>query len=153
MDENPNNETNPDLEELGLEGNEALDVLEFTLDKLLDVANVDQVYGEPVQQGNATIIPAAEVLAALGMGVGSGYGEGPSTGEEGKPSGGGGSGSGGGAGGRTLSRPVAVIIADANGVRVEPVVDVTKVALAALTAGGFMIGMIARMGRRRWRKD
>ncbi len=153
MDENPNNETNPDLEELGLEGNEALDVLEFTLDKLLDVANVDQVYGEPVQQGNATIIPAAEVLAALGMGVGSGYGEGPSTGEEGKPSGGGGSGSGGGAGGRTLSRPVAVIIADANGVRVEPVVDVTKVALAALTAGGFMIGMIARMGRRRWRKE
>jgi uncharacterized spore protein YtfJ len=153
MDENPINETNPDLEELGLEDNEALDVLEFTLDKLLDVANVDQVYGEPLQQGNATIIPAAEVLAAVGMGVGSGRGEGPSTGEEGKPSGGGGSGSGGGAGGRSLARPVAVVISDQNGVRVEPVLDVTKVALAALTAGGFMIGMIARMNRRRWRNE
>jgi hypothetical protein len=45
---------------------------------------------------------------------------------------------GGGGGGRTLARPVAIIIMDAEGVRVEPVVDPTKIALAALTTAGFM---------------
>jgi uncharacterized spore protein YtfJ len=58
-----------------------------------------------------------------------------------------GGGGGGGGGGRILSRPVAVIIADEDGVRVEPVFDRTKVALAALTAFGFIFGMMARMSR------
>ena len=49
-----------------------------------------------------------------------------------------GTGVGGGGGGRTLARPVAIIIMDAEGVRVEPVVDPTKIALAALTTAGFM---------------
>jgi uncharacterized spore protein YtfJ len=56
-----------------------------------------------------------------------------------------GGGSGGGGGGTGFSRPVAVIIASPQGVRVEPVFDITKVILAALTAVGFMIGMVARM--------
>jgi uncharacterized spore protein YtfJ len=60
-----------------------------------------------------------------------------------------GKGNGGGGGGRILSRPVAVVIASPEGVRVEPVVDITKVALAGLTALGFMIGMMFRMSRRR----
>jgi len=48
-----------------------------------------------------------------------------------------------------FSRPVAVIIAAPEGVRVEPVVDVTKIGLAALTAAGFMFGMWMRMARPR----
>jgi uncharacterized spore protein YtfJ len=56
-----------------------------------------------------------------------------------------GMGSGGGGGGYTFSRPVALVIASADGVRVEPVLDVTKIALAALTTAGFMLGMMARM--------
>jgi uncharacterized spore protein YtfJ len=58
---------------------------------------------------------------------------------------GGGEGTGGGGGGRSFARPVAVIIASPDGVRVEPVVDVTKIALAAFTAGAFMVGMFLRM--------
>ena len=38
-------------------------------------------------------------------------------------------------------------LADEDGVRVEPVFDRTKVALAALTAFGFIFGMMARMRR------
>jgi uncharacterized spore protein YtfJ len=60
-----------------------------------------------------------------------------------------GEGFGGGGGGRVFSRPVAVIIAAPEGVRVEPVVDVTKIGLAALTAAGFMFGMWMRMTRPR----
>jgi uncharacterized spore protein YtfJ len=72
------------------------------------------------------------------MGFGSGSG-----GDEG--GGGSGTGGGGGGGGRVLSRPVAMIIVSPDGVEVEPVVDITKIALAALTAGGFMMGMFMRM--------
>jgi len=122
---------------------------EDTMNKFLDTASVDAVYGIPVQHGETLVIPTAEILSgmAFGIGYGSGTGEPPKKeGEEDQPATVvGGSGGGGGGGGRIFSRPVAVIIASPEGVRVEPIVDVTKVALAALTAFGFMAGMIARM--------
>ena len=119
---------------------DAIDTVQDTLDKFLDAANVYAVYGEPVYQGDTAIIPTAEVLSAMGFGVGSGYGRGSEDNDSGQ-----GGGGGGGGGGRILSRPVAVIVASPEGVRVEPVVDVTKIALAALTAAGFMVGMLVRM--------
>lgn len=117
-----------------------LDMVESTMDGLLAAASVEAVYGEPIKQRDILIIPAAEVLAVAGFGVGAGAG--PSDSEESS-----GTGSGGGGGGRAFSRPVAVIISSSEGVRVEPVVDLTKIALAALTAFVFMIGMSARFRR------
>jgi uncharacterized spore protein YtfJ len=58
-----------------------------------------------------------------------------------------GNGGGGGGGGRIFSRPVAVIVASPQGVEVKPVLDTTKIALAAVTAFGFMFSMMARMRR------
>lgn len=145
------NELNPaDMEISSLDT--GMDVVEMTLDKFLDTAHVDVVYGEPIQHGDTTIIPCAEVLTGLVFGVGYGMGQGPKQPENEEEQAEGnngsfGSGGGGGGGGRTLSRPVAVIVASPEGVRVEPVVDVTKIALAALTAFGFMVGMVARMSR------
>ncbi len=52
---------------------------------------------------------------------------------------------GGGGGGFAQSRPVAVIVIDRDGVRVEPVVDVTKLGLAALTVFGSFLFLISRM--------
>jgi uncharacterized spore protein YtfJ len=126
-----------------IEETEAVGMIQETMDKFLDTANVYAVYGEPVQHGDTAIIPTAEVLSVMGFGVGSGRGPSSVADDTGNVNGG--SGSGGGGGGRVLSRPVAVIVASPEGVRVEPVLDVTKIALAALTAGGFMVGMIARM--------
>jgi uncharacterized spore protein YtfJ len=120
-----------------------LDLIQNTMDEFLATADVHAVYGEPIEHGSTLIIPAAEVLCGMGFGVGSGSGSG--SGEDGSPAAGSGSGSGGGGGGRVFSRPVAVVISDSDGVRVEPVVDATKIALAALTAAGFMVGMILRM--------
>jgi uncharacterized spore protein YtfJ len=116
--------------------------------EFLDTASVERVYGTPLQHGDTTIIPAAEVLVALGFGLGAGGG-GPC--EPGSSQQQAGYGSGGGGGGRTLSRPVAVIVASPAGVRVEPVVDPTKIVLAALTTFGFMIGLIMRMKSTRMR--
>jgi uncharacterized spore protein YtfJ len=118
-----------------------LDLIQNTMDEFLATADVHAVYGEPIEHGSTLIIPAAEVLCGMGFGVGSGSG----SEEDGSPAAGSGSGSGGGGGGRVFSRPVAVVISDSDGVRVETVVDATKIALAALTAAGFMVGMILRM--------
>ncbi len=115
---------------------------ERTFDRALEVADVDTVFGEPIRQGETTIIPAAEVIT--GFGFGFGFGRGSDSGDEPRHEGGGG---GGGGGGSVMARPVAAIVASPDGVRVEPVIDVTKVALAAITAGGFMLATWLGMAR------
>jgi uncharacterized spore protein YtfJ len=117
---------------------QAIDMVQETLETFLESADVNKVFAEPVEHEGVVIIPAAEVVA--GMGFGAGYGAGGPVNEDSS-----GSGGGGGGGGKVFARPVAVIIADKNGVRVEPVMDPTKIALTALTAFGFVFGAIARM--------
>ena len=50
-------------------------------------------------------------------------------------------------GGVAVGRPVAAISVGPNGVRVEPVVDATKIALAFFTMLGSMLIMLGRMRR------
>lgn len=134
--------TNMNEEDMGYD--DAANVIQETMDTFLGAANVDAVYGEPIEKDGTLIIPSAEVVSLAGFGLGTGYGSNEGA-EEGDIKVGGGG--GGGGGGRVLSRPVAVIIASSDGVRVEPVVDPTKIALAFFTTLGFMVGMIARMKR------
>jgi uncharacterized spore protein YtfJ len=147
---------------------QSLEFMNNTMKTFLSAASVDAVYGKPIKAGDTVIIPTAEVLSGMGFGMGGGSGSGPasvsdgddddedetmeetadeSADESAAPNMAGGSGVGGGGGGRILSRPVAIIIASPEGVRVEPVVDVTKIGLAMFTAIGFMVGMLARMRR------
>lgn len=118
-------------------------IVQETLSKLIDAADVTKVYGRPIKQGDVAVIPASENLTLMGFGVGAGGGA------ESSENGAVGTGGGGGGGGRTLSRPVAIIVVTSEGAYIEPVVDLTKVALAAITAAGFMFGMIFRMKRKR----
>ncbi|HJS29557.1 MAG TPA: spore germination protein GerW family protein [Anaerolineales bacterium] len=126
---------------LGAEAQMAVKSIQDTLDKFLETADVAKVYGERVKNGDVTLIPAGEVICAMGFGMGGGSGSGGENGGTGE-------GVGGGGGGWAQSRPVAVIIASPSGVRVEPVIDVTKIGLAALTAAGFMAATLLRMTRR-----
>lgn len=107
--------------------------------RLFDVARTDAVFGEPLTRGESTVIVASEL--AVGMGVGFGGGEG------GDPGGENGSGGGGGGGGYALGRPVAVVTVNAQGVRVTPVFDLTKVAIAGITALGAMFIAYRQMTR------
>lgn len=122
----------------------ALDTIEQVMDSLHAVASVEAVYGTPVKQRDTLIIPAAEVVAFSGFGAGQGYG-----GPENGPSTPGGAGGGGGGGGSAHARPVAVIIVSPEGVRVDPVFDLTKIALAGVTLAAFAVGMLARMSKMR----
>jgi uncharacterized spore protein YtfJ len=115
--------------------------LEF-LEKLLDVAQPEKVFGQPQTYGEYTIITASEAVAGMAYGFAVGGGEGSMEDEEGSGSG---SGGGGGGGGGSSSRPVAVISVGPRGVTVEPVIDATKIMLAMFTALGSMLVMLARM--------
>src|SRR5207302_5035665 len=99
--------------------------VEQVMTELVRSANVNAVFGQPVEREGATVIPCSEIAVGLGMGTGSGPVD-----EQGNSTG-----SAGGAGGGSRGRPVAVIVMTREGVRIEPVLDLTKVALAAFTTG------------------
>ena len=109
-----------------------------TVSQLFDVYKAGVIFGEPTTIGDTTVITASEVQ--VGMGIGFGYG----SGGEGATSGEGG---GVGGGGGSAGRPVAAILISPTGVRVEPIVDVTKLGLAFFTTIGAMF-MIWRSMRR-----
>jgi uncharacterized spore protein YtfJ len=112
-----------------------VDPTEQALSKLAITASADAVFGEPVVNGDTTVIPCSEVFIGMGMGSGGGPMD-----ENGKPTG---SGSGGGGGAR--GRPVAAIIITKEGVRVEPIFDITKIVLASLTTGTFILLWAGRL--------
>jgi len=120
------------------------------MEKLLAAARPGAVFGEPVTAGSYTIITASEIGAGGGFGFGVGGGMSPAATSGETPAekqedsrGGGGSGIGGGGG--SSGRQVATIIIGPEGVQVEPVVDVTKIALAVFTTAGAMLLMLGRM--------
>jgi uncharacterized spore protein YtfJ len=71
--------------------------------------NTKTVVGEPIEIEGTTLIPLVSI--GFGFGVGGGEGKEPSKGN----------GHGGGTGGGGGVKPVALIIIDSNGVRVEPI--------------------------------
>jgi uncharacterized spore protein YtfJ len=112
--------------------------------KLADVADPGRVFSEPIVVGGHTIITAAEVGAGLGFGYGGGGGT--DSGAEGgkQPMG---YGMGGGGGGGSMARPVAIISIGPDGVRVEPVVDASKIAVTLFTTIGGIALALARFAR------
>jgi uncharacterized spore protein YtfJ len=104
--------------------------------KMFESAQPSAIFSEPVVHGEYAVITASETIGGLGYGYGGGAGGDDPMGEnedadsDGTSFGGGG---GGGGGGTILARPVAAISIGPNGVRVEPIVDPTKIAIAFLT--------------------
>jgi uncharacterized spore protein YtfJ len=133
----------PELDELRGDAGDTVDAVLNRVDRVFDAARPDNVFAAPVTVDGRTIIGAAEVL--LAMGVGGGGGGSRPTAEPARPVEGEAFGVGAGGGGAAQARPVAVIIIEPNGVRVEPVVDVTKIGLAALTVVGSALLMFGRM--------
>lgn len=122
------------------------------LDKLFAVAQPGAVYSEPIQAEGKTIITLNEVTVVMGYGFGIAEGGArPENENSGNATLQGESGGGGGGGGFSAGRPVAVVSVDSNGVKIEPVVDVTKLGIAFFTTVGAMALMFSRMRRMRRR--
>lgn len=94
------------------------------MDSLLGSVASSDVFAEPITSGDSLVVMAAVVERAGGFGFGGGQGDEPAG-----PTGGGG---GGGGGGTAAARPVAVIRIDEQSVTIQPVVDVTRLMIAAL---------------------
>jgi uncharacterized spore protein YtfJ len=108
---------------------EGIQKLFSTVSNLQRKATVNAAFGKPVTTEGRTIIPVAEV--AYGFRLGFRASDTPDEQPEEAESGGG--------GGASRTRPLGVIEVTQEGVRVEPVVDEQKIALAT----GALIGWIA----------
>ena len=105
--------------------------LSQTLDKIMSAAQPNAVFSHPIESNGVTVITASEVTAAGGFGSGTGA-----------------EGGGGGGGGWSLGRPVAAISIGPDGVKVKPIVDVTKLAIAGVTAWGAVALAAMRIARK-----
>ena len=119
----------------------ALEKVFEVVDKLRDTASADAAFGEPREVEGRVLIPVASVFTGLGAGFGRGTpeDEGESEAQEGAGEADASEGEGGGAGGGAGSRPVAVIEVTEDETIVRPIVDETKVALAGVALGGWVI--------------
>ncbi len=86
-------------------------LIKTTLGEIEKVLDAKTVVGEPITIEGTTLIPLMSVGFGFAAGGGKGKGETKETAE------GGGSGSGGGGG----VKPIAVIVIDKDGVRIEPI--------------------------------
>jgi uncharacterized spore protein YtfJ len=86
-------------------------LVKTTLQEIENVLSTRTVVGEPISAQEATLIPLITVGFGFGAGGGAGKGEAKQKGE----------GSGGGTGGGAWVKPVAVVVVDKGGVRVEPI--------------------------------
>lgn len=112
------------------------------LRRLITIARPEAIYSEPLEAGDHRIITASEVSTGLGVGYGGGQGPIEEGGEDT------GTGIGGGGGGYSKARPVAVIDVGPEGVKIEPIIDSTKIGLAFLAALGGLFAMAGALRRR-----
>lgn len=95
------------------------------LNKTIQAATPKGVFGEPVQQGDTTVITASSVNIGVGYGLGGFVLDRSGSEHERRQEVNG----GGGGGGGSYARPVAVISIRPEGVKVEPIIDFTKICL------------------------
>lgn len=138
--------------------------MERSMNRVAATLRYDSVFGQPVERGEYTIVPCAEV--AIGMGMGGGGGVAPAPADTPASEGIGGTlgsqapsasqrqsqGEGVGGGGGGQARPVAVIVISRSGVEVQPIVNATRIALTALTTAGIVCACLALSVPRAFRR-
>jgi len=110
-----------------------------------DLLTVRRVFGEPIQQGDVTLVPVARVMGGSGYGDGDGEWRKPTDGDET----GTGSGSGGGFGVNVT--PVGVYVVRGTDVTWQPAMDLNRTILGGQILGALALLLIARAMRRRRR--
>jgi uncharacterized spore protein YtfJ len=108
------------------------------IEQLFEKLKVDAVFGQPIQEGDVTIIPVAEV----GVGFGFGSGQSPAAQDQGDEEAESGKSSGGGGGGKATPRGFIKITSD--GVFFESTLDEGRVALAGIAMSAWAIFWIAQ---------
>lgn len=100
--------------------------------QVVEQIRVEAAFGQPIQVGENTLIPVAEVRYGLGFGAGR------TPTEEKGPVGGEGGGAGGGV------RPMGYIKVSPDGVIFEPAMDVNRLGMAGILLTAWCVFWIAR---------
>jgi uncharacterized spore protein YtfJ len=145
MTEQPGVETNGEIPPAGVDVTPPTGimdrVIEGSIGKVLNHLDAHTVYGDPVTQGERTVIPVARATINYGFGAGSGR----STDEEH-----GGTGSGGGGGGRVRSTGIGYIELTPGDARFVPIVDRSRILTSLATFAGLALFFtLPRLLRRR----
>ncbi len=117
------------------------------IENMLKRLNVGAVFGEPIREGDATILPVASVGYAFGYGSGRGRGPASASGDEAEAPVSAGEGEGGGGGGGGKAQPKGVIRITADGVKFEPVMDLTRISLAGIAMVAWSVFWITKTVR------
>lgn len=113
------------------------------VDEMLSRMNTSAVFGEPIQQGDLTLIPVGSVLYGFGSGQGYGRGKDEKAGED-APTG---EGAGAGGGGGGMARPLGFIKIDPSGAKWEPTMDMTRVSVGGMLLAGWIVFWVMKMIR------
>lgn len=112
--------------------------------RLFEVAQPEKAFSVAATSHDFTVITASEVSVSMGLAYGGGGGSDTITNSKDDVTGSG-FGGGGGGGGVAKARPIAAIEISPNGVKVEPIVDITTLALAFFTMLGTMMMLFSKM--------
>ena len=110
------------------------------IQEMPDKLGVGAVFGQPVTGEGRTVIPVASVMYGFGLGFGQGPTPLAEEIEEAKAD----SAIGGGSGGAGASTPRAVVEITEDGVRVIPIVDESRIAMAGIFTGAWAIFWLAK---------
>lgn len=147
----PNGEVHPEHVDMSTATGLMDRVIEGAIGKALTHADVRSVFGEPIKQGERTVIPVARVTANYGFGAGGGEGEREDTPNRG-------SGGGGGGGGRVKAQAIGFIEMSNDSAQFVPIVDrtemLTRLGTIAMIAALFLLPALlinrqAQPGKRR----
>jgi uncharacterized spore protein YtfJ len=110
---------------------------DVVLSRILSRAGTRTVFGEPVAQGDVTVVPVAKVSTRFGFGGGSGNNPAKDDAQEGS------SGSGMGGGGDVKAKPLGYIEITPQGSRFIPIEDGMEIGMVAMKFVGVAIVLIA----------
>jgi uncharacterized spore protein YtfJ len=110
---------------------------DVVLSRILSRAGTRTVFGEPVAQGDVTVVPVAKVSTRFGFGGGSGNNPAKDDGQDGS------SGSGMGGGGDVKAKPLGYIEITPQGSRFIPIEDGMEIGMVAMKFVGVAIVLIA----------
>lgn len=111
------------------------------IESMMKRLTVNSVFGEPVREGDQTVIPVARVSYGFGFGAGWGSGTAEPETEDKEAATGEGGGHGGGAMGK--AQPLGALRITADGVHFEPLMDPKAIALAGIAMIAWNVFWIA----------
>lgn len=112
---------------------------EHLLDRLAEATKIEAVFGQPIERDGVTLITCSEQSIGLGGGFS------PAKPTDSNKERGENEGMGGGAGAR--GRPIAVVVMTRDGVKVKPIVNVTRVIFAQAVMVGIAFLLASRLLR------